>query len=165
MCQCMKLNSATTHLKIIWSRQPKIHPPHLCCPASELLFTGKKKNLTIRYSSSTKDKAALLFKQSFFLPSHTHNPLSRILWHAASMCTWEVYFSPPPLFPYSSPPPSAGFALMFPAFVHVHCFTPPCLFNVLLRQVLTTVFYCLLNILLFSTVKVPGITGFQQAAF
>lgn len=92
----------------------------------------------------------------------THKPLSRIT--AASMCTSEVYFSPPPLFPYSSPQ-SAGFALIFPAFVPVHCFTLPSLFNVLLKQVLTTVFYCLLNILLFSSVKVPGITEFQQAAF
>lgn len=125
---------------------------------------GKK--AMIRYSSSTKDKATLLFKQSFFLPSHTHEPLSKIT--VASMCLWEVfplYHSPPPLSPCSSAPPSKGFALIFPASLHVHCFTPPHLFNVLLKKVLTKVLYCLLDILLFSTVKVPGITKFQQVAF
>lgn len=97
--------------------------------------TNRTKQTTIRYSCSTKDKATLLFKQSFFLPFHTHNPLSRIT--VASMCTWEVfplYHSSSPLFPCSSAPPRTGFALIFPAFVHVHCFTPPHLFNVLLKK-------------------------------
>lgn len=42
ICQCMKLNTTTTHLKIIWSGQLKIYSPHLCCPASGLLFMKKQ---------------------------------------------------------------------------------------------------------------------------
>lgn len=42
ICQCIKLNTAITHLKIIWSGQLKIHSPHLCCPAFGLLFMEEK---------------------------------------------------------------------------------------------------------------------------
>lgn len=92
-----------------------IHP-HLCCPASGLL-SMEKKTPTIRYSSSPKDKATLLFKQSFFLPFHTHNPLSRTT--AASMCTWEVL--PPVSFPTSS------FSLLFCSPKHRFCINIPSL--------------------------------------
>lgn len=91
----------------------------------------------MRLSSSTKEETSL-FKQSYFLPFHTHNPLSR---SPIAVCVlkkflpcivhWLLFFPTLLLLP------QARFTLIFPVFAHLHCLTPPHLFNLLLKQVLT----------------------------
>lgn len=116
ICQCMKQYCQLHTLKSFWVDNWKyIHP---ICAAQLLGCYSQGKNPTIRYSSSTEDKATLLFKQSFFLPFHTHNPLSRIT--VASTCTWEAF----PL--YHLPPPSS-FSLLFCSPKHRFCTNVPSL--------------------------------------
>lgn len=92
MCQCMKLNSATTHLKIIWSRQPKIHPPHLCCPASELLFTGKKKISPLDTVPLLRTRQPYYFNKVSSFPS-THIILCQEFYDMLLLCALEKFTS------------------------------------------------------------------------
>lgn len=105
---------------------------------------GKKKN---KKKISPLDEVSLLRRKQYHcLNKVTSFPCTHIILCQEAQLLYvhlevtPLYHSPPPLFPYSSPPPpSTVFALIFLAFVHLHCFTPPHLFNLLLNQVSTTV--------------------------
>lgn len=137
ICQYMKLKIATTHLKLIWSRQLKLYPPHMYSPVSGLLLMEKNNFKKI----PPLDKVPLLRrKQRYCLNNVISFPSTHIiLCQEAQLLYMHLRsFSPAsfttPLFPYSPPPsPSTGFALIFLAFVHLHCFTPPHLLNLLLK--------------------------------
>lgn len=78
----------------------------------------------------------LRIRQPYYLNKVSSFPSTHIILCQESqflLCVLDKFFPlyhSPSLFPYSSALPNTGFALIFPASVHVHCFTPPHLFNV-----------------------------------
>lgn len=81
ICQCMKLNTATTHLQIIWSGQVKKYSPHLCCPASGPLFMGKKKNnkKQTEQNKPQLDTVPLRTRQPYYLNKVSSFPSTHII--------------------------------------------------------------------------------------